>query len=128
MAPAIKTIIQMRCPCCGKGEMFQQPGLYNIRNMSKMNATCSNCGLNFNEEPGFYWGAMYVSYGFVVAELIVFVGVLYLLIGFSNLIIFTALLAVLSLAIAPFNFRISRAAYLYLVARMNSKCKDQKVS
>jgi hypothetical protein len=28
-----------------------------------MNLSCSECGLNFHREPGFYLGSIYVNYG-----------------------------------------------------------------
>jgi hypothetical protein len=39
---------------------------------------CSVCGLKFNPEPGFYTGAMYVSYGLSVSLFIVTFFTLYI--------------------------------------------------
>ena len=35
--------------------------------LPKMNETCSECGHKFLKEPGFFQGAMYVSYGLAMA-------------------------------------------------------------
>ena len=32
-----------------------------------MHQRCPHCDADLNPEPGFYWGAMYVSYGFSAA-------------------------------------------------------------
>ena len=47
-------IFAQRCPVCLKGPMF--------RSTFTMNETCAVCGHRFMREPGFFQGAMYVSY------------------------------------------------------------------
>ena len=32
-----------------------------------MHQDCPHCGFHFEIEPGFFWGAMYISYAFSVA-------------------------------------------------------------
>ena len=36
---------------------------YNLKNFDKMHKRCSHCDEDFEREPGFYFGAMYTSYG-----------------------------------------------------------------
>src|SRR3546814_13816818 len=38
--------------------------------VSKMNKNCPVCNLQFETEPGFYWGAMYFSYALNVAKMV----------------------------------------------------------
>ncbi|MBK9636286.1 MAG: DUF983 domain-containing protein [Bacteroidetes bacterium] len=47
--------------------MFIDRNPYHLKTMSKMHSHCPNCGLNFEPEPGYYYGAMYVSYAFTIA-------------------------------------------------------------
>jgi uncharacterized protein (DUF983 family) len=56
----------MRCPQCREGEFFlSQP--YDMKNLGKIHEHCSKCGLKYEKEVGFYYGAMYVSYALGVA-------------------------------------------------------------
>ena len=41
--------------------------------MSETQDNCSNCNRKFSIEPGFYYGAMYVSYALGVAHVVSFV-------------------------------------------------------
>src|SRR5258708_27778971 len=63
----IYSILTLRCPRCRSGKLFVKPSPYPYKTMAQMPAKCPVCGLDFNPEPGFYWGAMYVSYGLTVA-------------------------------------------------------------
>jgi hypothetical protein len=37
-----------------------------------MHDSCLNCGLRFNREPGYFLGAMYISYGLGVGLIVAF--------------------------------------------------------
>jgi uncharacterized protein (DUF983 family) len=52
-------ILRQRCPRCLKGAVFN--GLMATRER------CDVCGLRFEREPGYFVGAMYVSYALAVA-------------------------------------------------------------
>jgi uncharacterized protein (DUF983 family) len=106
------SILNCKCPNCSKGNVYEK---YHFLSFAKMNDTCSNCSLLFEKEPGFFFGAMFVSYGLVVAECIaVFVasGVLFFDNWFSYYLIPILLVTVLFLA--PFNFRLSRVIWIAL--------------
>ena len=47
-----------RCPRCHKGPIFQPIG----RAPLTMKPICPVCGLKFEREPGYFLGAMYISY------------------------------------------------------------------
>jgi hypothetical protein len=78
-----------------------------------MNSKCGHCEVEFEPEPGFYQGAMFVSYALSV----IYIGVVCLLVfllGFTQGWVFiTSCISVLVLLI-PFTFRFSRIIYLYL--------------
>ncbi|WP_175402755.1 DUF983 domain-containing protein [Mangrovivirga cuniculi] len=79
-----------------------------------MNDKCSCCGLRFEIEPGFYFGAMYISYAFVVA-LFVATSLFLKVIFDPDLIYYLITLPVISVILMPIIFRFSRTIYLYLV-------------
>jgi len=56
----LSDILHQRCPRCRVGNIFR----YSIfRGFPKMHARCPVCDLKFDREPGYFLGAMYVSYG-----------------------------------------------------------------
>lgn len=102
--------LMCKCPNCSKGEVYKKHHFFSF---AKMNDNCTNCKLLFEKEPGFFFGAMFVSYGLVVAECIaVFVvcGVLFFDNWFSYFLI--PILLVTVLIFAPFNFRFSRVIWI----------------
>ena len=50
----LSAIINQRCPLCLEGEMF--------RSLVEIHERCPVCGHRFMREPGYFQGAMYVSY------------------------------------------------------------------
>lgn len=79
-----------------------------------MPARCPVCGQAYEPEPGFYWGAMFVSYFFAVAVFAVSGVALYCLAGDPPLWVYVSTVAVVSLLSTPLVFRYSRAIMLYL--------------
>lgn len=61
------SIVNYKCPRCQEGEVFEDKNPYNLGKLFKMPEHCSHCGLRFQIEPSFFYGAMYVSYGLTVA-------------------------------------------------------------
>src|ERR1700739_3457578 len=56
----LRDILEQRCPRCRIGGIFR----YSIfRGFPKMCERCAICDLKFEREPGYFLGAMYVSYG-----------------------------------------------------------------
>ena len=58
----LSSAVQLKCPRCGKGELYDRTNLFSLKGVFKMNKNCSNCGLKYEKEIGFFFGAMYVSY------------------------------------------------------------------
>ena len=63
----LKWILGNRCPKCGQSHLFVHGNAYNLRHTAKMHDACPSCGEDFEKEPGFYFGAAYVSYALTVA-------------------------------------------------------------
>ena len=51
----LAAVVQQRCPRCLHGQVFAT--------LFRMHAQCPLCGLSFEREPGYFTGAMYLSYG-----------------------------------------------------------------
>lgn len=120
----LSAMLQAKCPRCRDGNMFQFP-LINFAKFSSMHQTCSQCHQKFEVEPGFFIGAMYISYAMSVGLLLTTGLVLYYLFDDPELWIY--LIAVTSLVIVflPFIFRYSRVLYLYWFGGVNYQQKDK---
>ncbi len=59
------------CPHCGKGKVWKENHLKAMTAKEPMHEHCSECGLKYEREPGFWQGAMYVSYALSTA---IFIG------------------------------------------------------
>jgi uncharacterized protein (DUF983 family) len=60
------SVIKFKCPRCQEGE-FLVSNPYNLKKAGEIREYCNVCGLKYSKEPGFYYGAMYVSYALAVA-------------------------------------------------------------
>jgi len=60
MGKSITAIWTNKCPRCRKGELFEKP--FEFSNPLAMHKNCENCGKDFEPEPGYYFGAMFLSY------------------------------------------------------------------
>jgi len=78
-----------------------------------MNKKCPSCESSFEPEPGFYFGAMYISYAFNVALLVGFGIILFLFFEDWSELTYILVLTSLTIVIAPFTFRFSRILWLY---------------
>src|SRR5215216_2534149 len=60
------SILNNKCPKCQVGDFFVYKNPFR-KDFAKMHDHCPHCGELFNKEVGFYYGAMYVSYGLNIA-------------------------------------------------------------
>lgn len=117
----IYSMVAMTCPRCYKGDLFKTTSAYK-KGMADINSKCSNCGEDFNREPGFYYGAAYVSYGLTVALWVaVFVALATFdaigLISFSffqDAILFLVVGTITLLALMPILYRLSRSMWIHM--------------
>lgn len=60
------SILNFKCPFCHEGQFFLAHP-YNLRRAGDLLERCPACQRKYSLEPGFYIGAMYVSYAVTVA-------------------------------------------------------------
>ncbi len=101
-----------KCPQCRQGQMFKS-GPYNLTKFSDMHVRCPHCNLRFEVEPGFFYGAMYVSYGFSVATFIACFVAVNVLVDKPTLTIYLSVIITTILLMVPISFRYSRVLMLY---------------
>jgi uncharacterized protein (DUF983 family) len=105
------SILTGTCPKCQNESMYLDKNPLHFNKILKMHENCSHCGLRYQIEPSFFYGAMYVSYGLNVA-----IGIAAFIISFvffdSNLkVAFIVIIASLIISF-PFVLRWSRNIYI----------------
>ncbi len=90
-----------------------------------MNRNCANCGQRFEPEPGFYFGAMFISYIILAFFSLGFTGLLVFYFKLSVDISFALLIGILGLMFI-WNLRISRSIWIHLMIKYDSQTAKSK--
>jgi uncharacterized protein (DUF983 family) len=112
-------ITKSKCPRCMEGNIYPNRNPYNLKRFSEINDRCSACNQNFEPEPNFYYGAMYVSYGYTVALFVAVYVVFSFWMGWSMWPTITALGVILML-LGPLLFRVARTTWLSLFVHFDN--------
>jgi len=56
-------VLNLKCPACHTGSLFKSKSYFPLSQITDMPNQCSVCGEDYIRETGFYFGAMYISYG-----------------------------------------------------------------
>ena len=83
-----------------------------------MQDKCPNCSQPLEPEPGFYTGAMYVSYALSVGIFLVTGALVYFVGSNPDSWVYITSVVGVSLLLYPINFRFSRVLFLHLFAGM----------
>jgi len=119
------SIFNNKCPKCQEGDFFSVPNSYDLKNFSKMEKQCKVCDLSYEPEPGYYFGAMYVSYAINVA---VFVSVwVACIVLFKDINVWYQVLAsvVIGLVLTPATFRWARLSWINFFVKYDSSAKSR---
>ena len=117
----LKSVLGNKCPKCLQGNFYKSSNPFKVFfDKNAMNKSCSHCGQSFEPETGYYYGAMYVSYGIGVSTF----SLLWLLQSIffpqlSNLAII-GILAFVLLLISPLNLYLSRLIWINLFVQKDS--------
>lgn len=108
--------LRAKCPRCRRGDMFSTP-MYGFK-LQKMNDNCPHCGVRFEREPGYFYVAMFISYGMNVIE-IIFAGVLTYLFthNLEDPVLYMAVIFPVVILLSPINYRYSRVILLFWLTR-----------
>jgi len=116
-------IRKSKCPKCHQGDLFKT-SLFSMQGVYNMYDRCEECDQDFQLEPGFYWGAMYIGYGLYSIYMLGTIGLLVFAVGLSvNLSFFLTLLG--GVIMIPYIARRSRVQWINIVVRYNKKVADQ---
>lgn len=114
------SILTGTCPKCQNESMYLDKTPLHLNNILKMHEKCSHCGLKYQIEPSFFYGAMYVSYGLNVAVGIAAFIISFVIFGSSLKVAFISIIASLIL-LFPFVLRWSRNIYINMFVSYDPK-------
>lgn len=104
------SIFGLKCPKCHSSDLFYT-GSFSFNRSFDMKDRCDHCNMNYMPEPGFYYGAMFISYIFMGWFCIGFIAIFHWVLGWSTLASFALLIAVCAFFFA-YIFRLARAIWL----------------
>lgn len=96
--------------------MFESKGSIFLLKFPKMYVNCTVCNFKFEKEPGFYIGAMYVSYALGVGEIVACLVVMWGIFDLPVSIIVSVLISLIVLT-SFLKYRLSRSIWSYLFFR-----------
>ncbi len=114
----LKSILKNTCPRCRRGDLFYRP--FTLKNAYKMPSHCSVCNQRYAPEPGFYFGAMFLSY--IASAIILVAGALFMVfalrwdVNMSLVIIF-----VIGGLTHNFFYRLGRSLWIHLMVRYDRR-------
>ncbi len=106
-------ILNHKCPRCRQGNLFKYSLIRKPHKFTETYKACPNCDLIYEREPGFFFGAMYVSYALTMAVLLGTAFILYNFFGDPELIVYITAVPVMVLLLLPVIFRYSRTLFLH---------------
>ncbi len=107
----LNSILTGSCPKCQNESMYFDKNPWRLGNVLKMNENCGHCGLKYQIEPSFFYGAMYVSYALNVAVGIAAFIISHVFIGLNLIQAFIVIIGTLVVTF-PFVLRWARNIYI----------------
>lgn len=104
------SIIQLKCPKCHEGNLFLGTTKWSYDKTLAMPDKCPECHQDFKIEPGFYSGALWVTYPIVLG--LAFILLLPLIFIPDYYILIFSLMAIVMLALQPIIMRWGRAIWI----------------
>lgn len=118
----------LKCPRCRKGRLFTYRNPYNIAHVQDMPDHCPVCGQPFSLEPGFYFGATYVSYAINIGLFMGFFVVSFFVLHIPYTIWTSMGLVAAALLLTPILFRLSRAIWISFFVKYDPEAHKHPTS
>ncbi|MFZ6053102.1 DUF983 domain-containing protein [Halocola ammonii] len=127
------SIFRFKCAKCHRGNLYQHPNPYKLNTLTKMNKECACCGEKFTKEPGFFFGAAYVSYALTVAlwvalwvALAVFDALGWISFSFfEDPLLFLGLGVALLIITLPYFYRLSRSIWINFFTNFDKETAER---
>jgi uncharacterized protein (DUF983 family) len=108
----LNSILHEKCPHCSGGKVFKKRE--SFFQLPEMNSHCENCGYQYDREPGYFLGAMYISYGLAVFQgILTFLLFTFLFPQMATIWSVVAVILVITL-LSMKNYKLSRIIYIHI--------------
>jgi hypothetical protein len=118
------SIFASKCPKCNLGDLYVNNNPFHLRQLGDMRKSCSCCNQAYEPETGFYYGAMYVSYGVSIILMFIPAAVLYFGFDASFPVLLSTVLGIYILSF-PLVFRWSRNIWLNIFVRFDPELSQK---
>ncbi len=118
------SVFKMKCPRCHEGEFFLSHP-YDLRNAGEVHENCSVCGLKYSREPGFFYGAMYVSYALGVAVFVTLWVSMNLFFPPIETWVQIFIIISVSLGLTPYLYALSKIIWANFFYKYDRNCSTQ---
>ncbi len=115
------SIMNQKCPVCQEGDYYITNKAYDLKRFDKTHEHCSFCNHKFEIENGFFYGAMYVSYGIAVAFAVSLFMATYVLFPSTPYYIYIFVIIAGLVVSMPISFRYSRLIWMNLFSSYGKK-------
>ncbi len=114
-----------KCPRCHKGKVFENNNPYSFKNGLTMHVSCSECNLKYEREPGFFYGALYVSYALMSGIFILWF-ISDLLWIHMDAVVLAIIVMITMLLLFPVVYRTARILWLNFFVRYDKNYTHKK--
>jgi hypothetical protein len=99
---------------------------YDLKNAGIIHENCSVCGLKYEKEIGFYYGAMYVSYAFQVALFVTLWTSFNLFIPSATIGVQITVILLATLLFSPYLYALSKITWInfFIAYDENARTKN----
>lgn len=121
----VYSVLTNTCAKCHEGKVFKYKTIFHPKKFDKMNERCDKCGHKFELETGFFYGAMYASYGLTVAFSVATFVLTYLIYQETPYWVYIINILIVLIVLAPFNFRMGRLVWINLFTGYDPKAIEK---
>lgn len=110
-------ILRNRCPRCRRATIFEYSA-FQIKKFSTMYPNCPTCKATLIPEPGFYIGAMYISYAVNTAIFVILFISMNIFLEIRSIPLYLGVIIPVMLLLWTVNFRLARSLMLHLFGNL----------
>lgn len=119
------SILKFKCPHCQEGRFFKAHP-YNLAKAGDIYDNCPICEQKYSKEPGFYFGAMYVSYGFEVAIFVANYVAVTIFVDEASISTYLIAIAVTVIGSAPLVYALSKIVWANMFFSYDEKLSKNR--
>ncbi|WP_146239243.1 DUF983 domain-containing protein [Putridiphycobacter roseus] len=108
----VNNVYSEKCPSCKQGYAFKKGT--KLFAVPEMNVACDACQYKFEREPGYFIGAMYISYGLSTFQAIVAYLLTNMLWPSISIALLLGIITMTLVLFAKLNFKWARLIYIYI--------------